>query len=112
MYDYADKKLTEEKGLSLRRKIKRSKFVLSLLGFVGYALYTLYAVYYYLSSENALGIVLLCLIGVAFSLSVALILISYRVNMMEKPRPALLRFMKMAKYAVSCCVRSLLWACC
>lgn len=100
MYDYSDEKHREVARLSLRRKLKKSKFALSLLGFVGYALYTVYAVYYYLSSENALGIVLLCLIGVAFSLSVALILISYRVNLMEKPRPALLRFMKMAKYAV------------
>ena len=100
MYDYFDDKHREVARLSLRQKLKKSKFALSLLGFVGYALYTVYAVYYYLSSENALGIVLLCLIGVAFSLSVALILISYRVNLMEKPRPALLRFMKMAKYAV------------
>ena len=86
--------------MGLKQKIKKSKFTLSFIGFAGYALYTAYAVYYYLSAGTALGIALLCLIAVAFSLSVALVFISYRVNLMDKPRPALLRFMKMAKYAV------------
>ena len=100
VYDCCTFILRRARRLGLKQKIKKSKFTLSFIGFAGYALYTAYAVYYYLSAGTALGIALLCLIAVAFSLSVALVFISYRVNLMDKPRPALLRFMKMAKYAV------------
>lgn len=100
VYDDCRFTCRRDRRLGLKQKIKKSKFTLSFVGFTGYALYTAYAVYYYLSAGRALGIVLLCLIAVAFSLSVALVFISYRVNLMDKPRPALLRFMKTAKYAI------------
>ncbi len=85
--------------MSFKRKIKKSRFVLSCIFLGGYALYTVYAVYYYRTFFNALGIVLLCLIAAALALSVLITFVSYRVNLMDKPRPALLRFVKMAKYA-------------
>ena len=85
--------------MSFRKKIKKSRFVLSCIFLCGYALYTVYAVYYYLTIRNALSVVLLCLIAFALALSVFVTAVSYRINLMDKPRPALLRFVKMTKYA-------------
>lgn len=86
-------------AMSFKTKIKKSRFVLSCIFLCGYALYTVYAVYYYRTIGNALSIVLLCLIAVALALSVFVTIVSYRINLMDKPRPALLRFVKMTKYA-------------
>ena len=85
--------------MSFRKKIKKSRFVLSCIFLCGYTLYTVYAVYYYLTIRNALSVVLLCLIAFALALSVFVTAVSYRINLMDKPRPALLRFVKMTKYA-------------
>lgn len=86
--------------MSFKKKIKTSKFIFSLIFLIGYAAYSAYAVYYYLTYRSALGIVLLCLIGVALALSVFVTFLSYRINLKNAPRPKLHRFIKMAKYFV------------
>lgn len=85
--------------MSLMKRIKLSRFVLSCIFLTGYAAYTVYAVYYYTRYEDSrIGTILLCLIGAALALSVVITIVSYRINMMDKPRPKLHRFIKMAKY--------------
>ena len=73
--------------MSFRKKIKKSRFVLSCIFLCGYTLYTVYAVYYYLTIRNALSVVLLCLIAFALALSVFVTAVSYRINLMESPAP-------------------------
>ena len=41
--------------MSLKEKIKRSRFVLSCIFFAGYAAYAVYAAYYYRTFRNALA---------------------------------------------------------
>ena len=85
--------------MSLMKRIKLSRFILSCIFLTGYSAYTVYAVYYYTHFEDSrIGTVLLCLIGAALALSVFITIVSYRINMMDKPRPKLHRFIKMAKY--------------
>ena len=60
----------------------------------GYTAYTVYAVYYYRTFANALSIVLLVLIGIAFGLSAFITFTSYRINLKDRPRPLVLRFIK------------------
>ncbi len=86
--------------MNFRKKIKVSKFILSCIFLTGYAAYAVYALYYYLTFRSALGIALLCLIGVALTLSFVITFLSYRINLREAPRPKLHRFIKMAKYLV------------
>lgn len=85
--------------MSLMKRIKLSRFILSCIFLTGYSAYTVYAIYYYTHFEDSrIGTVLLCLIGAALALSVFITIVSYRINMMDKPRPKLHRFIKMAKY--------------
>lgn len=99
MFAKTAKSVYDNGAMSFKTKIKKSRFVLSCIFLCGYALYTVYAVYYYRTIGNALSIVLLCLIAVALALSIFVTIVSYRINLMDKPRPALLRFVKMTKYA-------------
>ena len=84
--------------MSLMKRIKLSRFVLSCIFLTGYAAYTVYAVYYSRTFTNALSITLLVLIAVAFALSATITFLSYRINLKDAPRPKLHRFIKMAKY--------------
>ena len=86
--------------MNFQIKIRKSRFILSCIFLTGYTAYTVYALYYYLTERSALGIVLLCLIGTAFVLSLIITFASYRINLKNKPRPKLHRFIKMAKYFV------------
>ena len=88
-----------EKRMSLKRKIKTSRFILTCIFFSGYAAYAVYAVYYYRAMQNFFSLLLLCLIAVVVAISIFIMFVSYRINLMDKPRPALLRFVKMTKYA-------------
>ena len=45
-----------------------------------------------------IGAILLCLIGAALALSIFITIVSYRINLMDKARPKLHRFVKMTKY--------------
>ena len=81
------------------KRVKISRFVLSCIFLLGYAAYTVYAVYYYTRYEDSkIGTILLCLIGAALALNIFITIVSYRINLMDKPRPKLHRFIKMAKY--------------
>ena len=82
--------------MSFQLNIRRSRFILSCI----FLTYTVYALYYYLTSRSPLGIALLSLIGTAFLLSLFITFVSYRINLKNKPRPKLHRFIKMAKYFV------------
>lgn len=84
--------------MSLKEKIKRSRFVLSCIFFAGYAAYAVYAAYYYRTFRNALSIALLALIAATFALTATVTFVSYRINLKNKPRPRLHRFIKIAKY--------------
>ena len=85
--------------MSFRKRIRLSRFILSCIFLAGYAAYTVYAVYYYTHyEESSLGIVLLCLVASALALNIVITIVSYRINLMEKPRPKLHRFIKMAQY--------------
>ena len=75
--------------MNFQIKIRKSRFILSCIFLTGYTAYTVYALYYYLTERSALGIVLLI---ITFA--------SYRINLKNKPRPKLHRFIKMAKYFV------------
>ena len=86
--------------MSIRKKIRTSKFIFSLAFSVGYAAYFAYALYFYLTYRTALGIALLCLIAVAFGLSATVTAVSYRVNLRGAKKPRVHRFIKMAKYSV------------
>lgn len=88
------------KAMGFKTKIKKSRFILSCIFLTGYAAYTVYALYYYLTFTNALGILLLCLIGVALLLSSVVTFLSYRINLKDAPRPKLHRFIKVAKYSI------------
>lgn len=91
MYDIGD--------MSLKKRIKVSRFILSCIFLAGYAAYTVYAIYYYRNYEDSrIGTILLCLIGSALALNVIITFVSYRINLMDKPRPKIHRFLKMAKY--------------
>ena len=84
--------------MSLKEKIKRSRFALSCIFFAGYAAYAVYAAYYYRTFRNALSIALLALIAATFALTATVTFVSYRINLKNKPRPRLHRFIKIAKY--------------
>lgn len=84
--------------MSLKEKIKRSRFIISCIFFAGYAVYAAYATYYYRTFRNGLSIALLVLIATTFILAAAVTFVSYRINLKNKPRPRLHRFIKMAKY--------------
>ena len=86
--------------MSFKRKIRRSKFLLSLAFSAGYAAYFAYALYFYLTYRTGLGIALLCLIAVALALSVVVTAVSYRVNLKGAKKPRVHRFIKIAKYSV------------
>ena len=88
------------KAMGFKTKIKKSRFILSCIFLTGYAAYTVYALYYYLTFGNTLGILLLCLIGVALLLSSVVTFLSYRINLKDAPRPKLHRFIKVAKYSI------------
>ena len=91
MYDIGD--------MSLKKRIKVSRFILSCIFLAGYAAYTVYAIYYYRNYEDSrIGTILLCLIGSALALNIIITFVSYRINLMDKPRPKIHRFLKMAKY--------------
>lgn len=92
VYDYI--------AMGFKTKIKKSRFILSCIFLTGYAAYTVYALYYYLTFGTALGIVLLCLIGIALVLSATVTFLSYRINLKDAPRPKLHRFIKVAKYSI------------
>lgn len=85
--------------MSLAKRIKLSRFILSCIFLTGYSAYTVYAVYYYTRYEDSrIGTILLCLIGAALALSIFITIVSYRINLMDKARPKLHRFVKMTKY--------------
>lgn len=86
--------------MSFSSKLKKSRFILSCIFLTGYTAYTVYAVYYYRTFANALSIILLVLIGVAFGLSAFITFTSYRINLKDRPRPLVLRFIKMTKYFI------------
>lgn len=86
--------------MSLKHKIRLSKFLISLAFSVGYAAYFAYALYFYLTFRTGLGIALLCLIAVALALSVVVTAVSYRVSLKGAKKPRVHRFIKMAKYSV------------
>ena len=86
--------------MSFTSKLKKSRFILSCIFLTGYTAYTVYAVYYYRTFANALSIVLLVLIGIAFGLSAFITFTSYRINLKDRPRPLVLRFIKMTKYFI------------
>lgn len=86
--------------MSLKRKIRLSKFLISLTFSVGYGLYFAYALYYYLTYRTGLGIALLCMIAVALALNITVTAVNYRVNMKGAKKPRVHRFIKMAKYSV------------
>ena len=86
-------------AMSFMKRVKISRFVLSCIFLLGYAAYTVYAVYYYTRYEDSkIGTILLCLIGAALALNIFITIVSYRINLMDKPRPKLHRFVKMTKY--------------
>ena len=87
-------------AMGFKTKIKKSRFILSCIFLTGYAAYTAYALYYYLKFGTVLGILLLCLIGVALALSAVVTFLSYRINLKDAPRPKLHRFIKIAKYSI------------
>ena len=86
--------------MSFRKKLRKSKFIVSLAFSAGYAVYFAYSLYFYLTYRTALGIVLLCLIAVALSLSITVTAVNYRVNLKGAKKPRVHRFIKMAKYSV------------
>ena len=86
--------------MSFKRKIRVSKFLISLGFSVGYAAYFAYALYFYLTYRTGLGIALLCLIAIALALSVVVTAVSYRVNLRGAKKPRVHRFIKIAKYSV------------
>ncbi|HIY46032.1 MAG TPA: hypothetical protein H9731_05920 [Candidatus Borkfalkia excrementipullorum] len=86
--------------MSFKRKIRVSKFLISLGFSVGYAAYFAYALYFYLTYRTGLGIALLCLIAIALALSVVVTAVSYRVNLKGAKKPRVHRFIKIAKYSV------------
>ncbi len=86
--------------MSFSSKLKKSRFILSCVFLTGYTAYTVYAVYYYRTFANTLSIILLTLIVVAFGLSAFITFTSYRINLKDKPRPLVLRFIKMTKYFI------------
>ena len=76
-----------------------SRFALSCTFLTGFTAYTVYALYYYLTYRTPLGIVILCLIGAVLLMSGIITFTSYRINIKGAKRPALFRFLKMAKYS-------------
>lgn len=85
--------------MSLKKRIKVSRFILSCVFLTGYAAYTVYAIYYYRNYEDSrIGTILLCLIGAALALNIVITFVSYRINLMDKQRPKIHRFLKMTKY--------------
>lgn len=86
--------------MSFKKRIRRSKFIISLIFCIGYAAYFAYALYFYLTYRTGLGIALLCLIAVALALSVVVTAVSYRVNLKGAKKPRVHRFIKIAKYSV------------
>ena len=102
--------------MSLAKRIKLSRFILSCVFLTGYSAYTVYAVYYYTRYEDSrIGTILLCLIGAALALSIFITIVSYRINLMDKARPKLHRFVKMTKYLFQLVISSvsvpfLLWS--
>lgn len=86
--------------MDLKKKIRISKFFISLGFSVGYAAYFAYSLYYYLTYRSGLGIALLCLIALALALSIIVTAVSYRINLKGARRPRAHRFVKIAKYSV------------
>ena len=86
--------------MDLKKKIRISKFFISLGFSVGYAAYFAYSLYYYLTYRSGLGIALLCLIALALALSIVVTAVSYRINLKGARRPRAHRFVKIAKYSV------------
>ena len=56
-------------SMSIKRKIKKSKFIIACTYLCFYAAYAAYAIFYYTSYKNLLGILLVTLISVALFLS-------------------------------------------
>ena len=85
--------------MNFSQRLRLSRFILSCVFLTGYTAYTVYAVYYYTRFEDSrIGGTLLGLIGAALALSVFITIVSYRINLMDKARPKLHRFVKMTKY--------------
>ena len=85
-------------SMSIKRKIKKSKFIIACTYLCFYAAYAAYAIFYYTSYKNLLGILLVTLISFALFLSAVTTFLSYRVNLLnEKPSP-FRHFLKIAKY--------------
>lgn len=85
--------------MNVLRRIKLSRFILSCLFLTGYAAYTVYAVYYYRNYEDSrISTTLLCLVCAALALNIVITFVSYRINLKDKKRPKIHRFLKMAKY--------------
>ena len=85
--------------MNISKRLKLSRFILSCIFLSGYAAYTVYAIYYYRNYEDSrIGGILLCLIGSALALNIVITCVSYRINLKDKKRPKIHRFLKMAKY--------------
>lgn len=93
--------------MSLKHKIRLSKFLISLAFSVGYAAYFAYALYFYLTFRTGLGIALLCLIAVALALSVVVTAVSYRVNLKGAKSRACIGLLKWRNIRFSCFARAL-----